>query len=228
MNIIMGSQRRKKRKMMRHKRKLLTTMILCMSTLLVGCGSPASSKAPTGQVQAMKSNPIVTMTVKDYGTVTLELYPEKAPNTVNNFVTLANSGFYDGLTFHRIIEGFMIQGGDPQGVGTGGPGYSIPGEFSGNGHEGNDLQHTKGVISMARSMQPDSAGSQFFIMSADNAGLDGQYAAFGEVTSGIEVIEALEKVQTDSNDKPVEPVVIESITVDTNGEEVPAVVKVGE
>ncbi|WP_334309106.1 peptidylprolyl isomerase [Zhenhengia yiwuensis] len=168
------------------------------------------------------------MSIKDYGTVTLELYPEKAPNTVNNFVTLANSGFYDGLTFHRIIEGFMIQGGDPEGIGTGGPGYSIPGEFASNGYTENDLKHTKGVISMARSQSPDSAGSQFFIMSADSPHLDDQYAAFGEVTSGIEIIEAIEKVATNSMDKPLENVVIESITVDTNGETVPEVVKIGQ
>ena len=190
--------------------------------MLSGCSSETTQKV---EVQPMESHPIVTMNIKDYGTVTLELYPEKAPNTVNNFVTLAHSGFYDGLTFHRIIEGFMIQGGDPEGIGTGGPGYTIPGEFASNDYTENDLQHNKGVISMARSQDPDSAGSQFFIMSADSPHLDGDYAAFGEVTSGIEIIEQIEKVETGTMDKPVDPIVIENITVDTNGEKVPEVVK---
>lgn len=215
-------------KTMKQKKNLLIMMIVCMSILLGGCASSSSNGSTNREVQALQEHPIVTMSIKDYGTVTLELYPEKAPNTVNNFVTLANSGFYDGLTFHRIIEGFMIQGGDPEGIGTGGPGYSIPGEFASNGYTENDLKHTKGVISMARSQSPDSAGSQFFIMSADSPHLDDQYAAFGEVTSGIEIIEAIEKVATNSMDKPLENVVIESITVDTNGETVPEVVKIGQ
>lgn len=209
---------------MKQKKSLSLIMVLCMSLMLAGCAQP---KRNIIEAQALKNNPIVTMNIKDYGTVTLELYPEKAPNTVNNFVTLANSGFYDGLTFHRIIEGFMIQGGDPEGTGIGGPGYSIPGEFAENGYEKNDLVHTKGVISMARSQHPDSAGSQFFIMSADASHLDEKYAAFGQVTSGIEIIEALEKVATDPQDKPMESVVIESVTVDTQGEAVPEVIKVG-
>ena len=155
--------------------------------------------------------PIVTMKIKDYGTIELELYPEVAPNTVNNFISLANSGFYDGLTFHRVIKGFMIQGGDP--------GYSIVGEFTSNGFA-NSLKHTKGVISMARYPDnPNSAGSQFFITSADASHLDGDYAAFGKVISGIEVVEKIENVKTDSNDKPEQDVVIESITVDTKGVE---------
>ena len=208
----------KKQKIMSH-----LFLLVCMSMLFVACSTPVDKGV--AQATALKTNPIATMTIKDYGTVTLELYPEKAPNTVNNFVTLANSGFYDGLTFHRIIEGFMIQGGDPDGVGTGGPGYQIPGEFQNNGFEPNDITHTKGVLSMARSNMPNSAGSQFFIMSADTPSLDKDYAAFGAVTSGIEIIEQLEKVATDGADKPVEPVVIESITVDTNGEEVPEVIK---
>ncbi|MDU6853206.1 MAG: peptidylprolyl isomerase [Clostridiales bacterium] len=212
---------------MKQKKNLLVMMMLCMSILLAGCASPSSKGAANVEVQALQEHPIVTMNIKDYGTVTIELYPEKAPNTVNNFVTLANGGFYDGLTFHRTIEGFMIQGGDPEGIGTGGPGYSIPGEFASNGYTENDLKHTKGVISMARSQSPDSAGSQFFIMSADSPHLDDKYAAFGEVTSGIEIIEAIEKVATNSMDKPLEDVVIESVTVDTNGETVPEVVKMG-
>lgn len=221
------SKREMRGKTMKQKKNLLVMMMLCMSILLAGCASPSSKGAANVEVQALQEHPIVTMNIKDYGTVTIELYPEKAPNTVNNFVTLANSDFYDGLTFHRIIEGFMIQGGDPEGIGTGGPGYSIPGEFASNGYTENDLKHTKGVISMARSQSPDSAGSQFFIMSADSPHLDDKYAAFGEVTSGIEIIEAIEKVATNSMDKPLEDVVIESVTVDTNGETVPEVVKMG-
>lgn len=178
------------------------------------------------EVEVIETTPIVTMVIKDYGTITLELYPEMAPNTVNNFITLANAGFYDGLTFHRVIKDFMIQGGDPDGIGSGGPGYSIAGEFSINGFTQNTLSHTKGVISMARTNMPDSAGSQFFIMSEDGTYLDGQYAAFGKVTSGIEIVEAIEKVETNSSDKPIKDVVIESIRVDTNGVEVPEVIKV--
>ena len=210
---------------MKQRKNLFVILIVCLSALLGGCARLQSNTGDKIEVKALQNHPIVTMNIKGYGTVTLELYPEKAPNTVNNFVTLANSGFYDGLTFHRIIEGFMIQGGDPEGIGTGGPGYTIPGEFASNGYTANDLKHNKGVISMARSQAPDSAGSQFFIMSEDSPHLDGDYAAFGEVTSGIDVIEAIEKVETGAMDKPLEDVVIESITVDTNGETVPEVVK---
>lgn len=198
--------------------------------ILTGC-SGGKVNTPTDEtnsteVKVIETTPIVTMVIKDYGTITLELYPEMAPNTVNNFITLANDGFYDGLIFHRVIKDFMIQGGDPEGIGSGGPGYSIAGEFSINGFTQNTLSHTKGVISMARTNIPDSAGSQFFIMSADGTYLDGQYAAFGKVTSGIEVVESIEKVETNNSDKPVKDVVIESIRVDTNGVEVPQVVKV--
>lgn len=223
---------------MRHKKSksLLLIGICVLSLITAGCSKGVHEEAqPLNednaqqvQIQTFKENPIVTMSIKDYGTVEIELYPEKAPNTVNNFVSLVNEGFYDGLTFHRIIEGFMIQGGDPEGVGTGGPGYSIAGEFAKNGYSGNDLIHTKGVISMARAQDPDSAGSQFFIMSADSPHLDGQYAAFGKVISGIEFIEALEKVETGSMDKPVEPVIIEKIKVDTHGEQIPDVIKIEE
>ena len=136
-------------------------------------------------------NPKVTITMEDGGKMVLELYPDKAPNTVNNFLSLAAAGFYDGLTFHRIISGFMIQGGDPVGNGTGGPGYTIKGEFSMNGYKSNDLKHARGVISMARSMSPNSAGSQFFIMHANASHLDGQYAAFGWVTSGIDIVDKI-------------------------------------
>ena len=219
----------------------VTAMI---SFALVGCGTAQNNgnmaqnettvevtennneNSTTEEVVALKENPIVTMKIKDYGDVTLELYPEMAPNTVNNFVTLANEGFYDGLTFHRIISGFMIQGGDPQGTGAGGPDYSIAGEFAQNGFEQNTLSHTKGVISMARTFEPNSAGSQFFIMSEDGTYLDGQYAAFGKVTDGLDIVETLQNVPTGNDDKPIDDVVIESIRVDTNGEEVPTVVKV--
>ena len=151
-------------------------------------------------------------------TMTLELYPDKAPITVKNFVDLAEKGFYDGLIFHRVIEGFMIQGGDPKGNGTGGPGYTIRGEFTKNGFK-NNLKHKRGVISMARSMMPNSAGSQFFIMHADAPHLDGQYAAFGQVIDGIDVIDKIAEVNVDYNDKPLRDQVIKSVTVDTNGVE---------
>ena len=161
-------------------------------------------------------NPIATITMKDGGVMKLELYPDVAPNTVRNFISLANSGFYDGLTFHRIIAGFMIQGGDPDGNGMGGPGYSIKGEFSGNGFE-NNLLHKRGVISMARAMDPDSAGSQFFIMHVDYPYLDGQYAAFGMMTEGFTVLDKIATTKTDRNDAPLTPVVIDTIRVDTFG-----------
>jgi len=159
------------------------------------------------------ANPIVTIKIKGMGDIKAELYPDVAPITVENFVKLASSGFYNGLTFHRIIPGFMIQGGDPEGTGMGGPGYSIKGEFSSNGVP-NNLMHTRGVLSMARSMMPDSAGSQFFIMHEDAPHLDGQYAAFGKVTEGIEIVDKVASVKTDYNDRPLEPVVIEIMTVE--------------
>lgn len=209
--------------------KYITIGMAAVSLMVVvaGCGQ-TGTKAPsvTEQATPIETTPVATIVVKDYGTITLELYPEMAPNTVNNFITLANDGFYDGLIFHRVINDFMIQGGDPDGVGTGGPDYTIAGEFQNNGFTQNTLSHTKGVISMARSNKPDTAGSQFFIMSADGTYLDGQYAAFGKVTSGIEVVEAIENVKTNSSDKPEEDVVIESIRVETNGAEVPEVIKI--
>lgn len=147
-----------------------------------------------------------------------ELYPDIAPNTVNNFISLVKKGFYDGLIFHRVIKGFMIQGGDPQGTGMGGPGYSIKGEFSNNGFT-NDLKHTPGVLSMARAMDPDSAGSQFFIMHETSPHLDGSYAAFGKVVNGLDVINTIADVRTDWNDRPMEDQIIKSVTVDTFGVE---------
>ena len=166
----------------------------------------------------MNNNPIVTFEMKDGDVFYVELYPEVAPNTVNNFISLVKKGFYNGLCFHRIIEGFMIQGGDPKGNGTGGPGYTIRGEFSKNGFK-NDLKHKRGVISMARSMMPNSAGSQFFIMHADAPHLDGQYAAFGQVIDGMDVIDKIAEVNVDYNDKPLRDQVIKTVTVDTNGVE---------
>ncbi len=164
----------------------------------------------------MNTNPIVTFEMKDGDVFYVELYPDVAPNTVNNFISLVKKGFYNGLCFHRVIEGFMIQGGDPKGNGTGGPGYSIRGEFSKNGFK-NDLKHKRGVISMARSMMPNSAGSQFFIMHADAPHLDGQYAAFGQVIDGMDVIDKIAQVNVDYNDKPLRDQIIKSVTVDTNG-----------
>ena len=167
-----------------------------------------------------EKNPIVTLEVADYEPIKIELYPEIAPNTVNNFISLVNQGFYNGLTFHRIIKGFMIQGGCPDGNGTGGPDYSIKGEFSGNGFK-NDLKHTAGVISMARSMMPDSAGSQFFIMHKDAPHLDGQYAAFGKVIEGMDVVNRIAETKTSRGDRPLEDQVMEKVTVETFGETYP-------
>ena len=169
------------------------------------------------------SNPIVTITMEDGRVMKGELYPDKAPNTVNNFISLANKGFYDGLTLHRVIPGFMIQGGCPQGTGMGGPGYEINGEFSANGFRQNDLKHTLGVLSMARTMAPNSAGSQFFVMVAPAPHLDGQYAAFGQITEGTDVAVDISRVQRNMmNDKPKKPVVMQSVRVDTLGVEYPA------
>ncbi len=168
------------------------------------------------------SNPIVTIELENGQVMRGELYPEKAPNTVNNYIALANSGYYDGLIFHRVIPGFMIQGGCPNGTGMGGPGYQIRGEFSGNGFEKNDIKHTLGVLSMARSMHPDSAGSQFFIMVDAAPHLDGQYAAFGAITENVDAAVAVSRVNRNMmNDRPKQDQVIKSIRVDTMGEEYP-------
>jgi peptidyl-prolyl cis-trans isomerase B (cyclophilin B) len=162
-------------------------------------------------------NPIVTIKTEN-GTIKVELYPEIAPNTVKNFISLVNKGFYNGTIFHRVIPDFMIQGGDPEGTGMGGPGYSIKGEFSGNRIK-NDLKHTKGVISMARSMNPNSAGSQFFIMVADAPHLDGQYAAFGKVIEGMDEADRIVSVDRDYNDRPLTEEAMQTVTVETFGEE---------
>lgn len=166
------------------------------------------------------TNPVVTITMTNGDVMKAELYPEIAPNTVNNFISLVQKGFYDGLIFHRVISGFMIQGGDPQGTGMGGPGYSIKGEFAMNGVR-NDLKHTRGVLSMARSMMPNSAGSQFFIMHANAPHLDGQYAAFGKVVEGLDVVDKIASVRTGWQDKPVEEQKIQSMTVKLFGETYP-------
>ena len=166
------------------------------------------------------ANPTFTITLENGGVMKGELYPEIAPQSVGNFISLANSGFYDGLIFHRCIPGFMIQGGCPEGTGMGGPGYRIKGEFSANGVK-NDLKHTYGVLSMARSMMKDSAGSQFFIMTSDSPHLDGQYAAFGRVLEGMDVVDEIASVKTDYNDRPQTEQKIKSITVDTFGVDYP-------
>ena len=168
----------------------------------------------------MAQNPIVTIEMEDGSVMKAELYPQIAPNTVNNFISLIQKGYYDGVIFHRVIPGFMIQGGDPQGTGTGGPGYCIPGEFSHNGFA-NDLKHSKGVLSMARTMVPDSAGSQFFIMHETSPHLDGDYAAFGQVIEGFDVIDAIANADRDWNDKPLSEQKMKKVTVETFGVDYP-------
>ncbi|AQR97581.1 peptidylprolyl isomerase [Clostridium saccharoperbutylacetonicum] len=214
---------------MKTKRYLSLFFITILASLfmLMGCGnnvsiakeksnteSKASETSEKSSIEENKNLPIATITVNGYGVIKAELYPEIAPNTVNNFIDLANKNFYNNLKFHRVIKNFMIQGGDPKGDGTGGPGYSIEGEFTSNGFA-NSLKHTKGVLSMARTSDPNSAGSQFFIMSGDAANLDGEYAAFGKVISGLDVVDKIQNVSTNSADEPKEDVVITSITVDT-------------
>lgn len=222
------------------KRMILIMLAVLLAAMAFGCAPKPEAEeapAPTPEMTAAVPEPDsseatavtepvkATIVVKDFGTIELELYPNVAPQSVYNFCALARQGFYDGLIFHRVIPGFMIQGGDPLGIGIGGPGYAIKGEFAVNGVE-NDLKHTRGVMSMARSQAYDSAGSQFFIMHQDYPALDGQYAAFGMVTSGIEVVDAIAAVQTDASDKPLEDVVIESVTID--GPELPEPDKLAE
>ncbi len=169
----------------------------------------------------MAKNPVITIEMEDGGVMKAELYPDVAPNTVNNFISLVQSGFYNGLTFHRVIYNFMIQGGCPDGTGRGGPGYTIYGEFTKNGFQ-NDLKHEKGVLSMARSMLPNSAGSQFFIMHKASPHLDGEYAAFGKVTEGLDVVDSIAEVDSDFDDKPLDPQVMKKVTVETFGVDYPA------
>ena len=195
------------------RKKGFLASLLAGAMALIGCSQSEINE----EVRVPpKDLPVATIVIKDYGTIEAELYPHIAPNTVNNFIYLANSGFYNNLTFHRVIKNFMIQGGDPNGDGTGGPGYNIKGEFTNNKFK-NDLKHTEGVLSMARSQSKNSAGSQFFIMTADSPHLDGQYASFGKVISGMDIVHDIENVETSSNDKPVKDIVIESIKVDTKG-----------
>ncbi len=175
----------------------------------------------------MAQNPIVTITMENGGVIKAELYPEIAPTSVNNFISLIGKHFYDGLIFHRVIRSFMIQGGCPEGTGMGGPGYSIKGEFAQNGFQ-NDLKHTEGVLSMARSMSPDSAGSQFFIMHKTSPHLDGGYAAFGKVIEGMDIVNAIAETTTDYNDRPLEPQVIKTMTVETFGVDYPEPEKLAE
>ena len=167
------------------------------------------------------ANPIVTFEMENGDIMKAELYPEIAPNTVNNFISLVQNGFYDGLIFHRVIRGFMIQGGCPDGTGMGGPGYTIKGEFSQNGFA-NDLRHTEGVLSMARAMHPDSAGSQFFIMHKNSPHLDGAYAAFGKITEGMDIVNKIAETATDFSDRPLEEQKMKKVSVDTMGVEYPA------
>ena len=207
--------------------KKVFAALLALLLGLLGCAqktAPAAEAAPVNETQASKeettvdkTHPIATITMNDGGIIQLELYPETAPESVKNFISLANGGFYDGLIFHRVIAGFMIQGGDPQGNGAGGPGYCIKGEFAANGVS-NDISHERGVISMARRSRPlDSAGSQFFICHADSQFLDGQYAAFGRVIAGMDVVDAIAKATTDSRDKPYKDQVMASVRVETWG-----------
>ncbi|MEJ8778335.1 peptidylprolyl isomerase [Pseudogracilibacillus sp. ICA-222130] len=216
------------------KKWLMSLLVVISMLILAACQNDANEeveKKETEQQQEIGNNeekevakvddsikPVVTMTMENGGEVKIELYPSIAPNTVNNFISLVEDGFYDGLIFHRVIPGFMVQGGDPEGNGMGGPGYYIPGEFENNGFE-NNLAHTRGVLSMARSEDPNSAGSQFFIMTDDAEHLDGEYAAFGEVVEGMDVVDEIVSVERDAGDKPVEDQVIKSMKVDLKGYE---------
>ena len=211
-------------------KKIIVLLLAALLLLSLACAkgtaeqsaktdAPAAEEKDTKEeTNVDKTHPIVTITMQDGGVIQLELYPEVAPESVKNFISLANGGFYDGLIFHRVILGFMIQGGDPDGRGTGGPGYSIKGEFAANGVK-NDISHVRGVISMARAKPFDSAGSQFFIVQADSTYLDGQYAAFGRVTSGLDVVDKIAKTTTDRNDKPYKDQVMETVRVETWGVE---------
>lgn len=204
------------------KKKYLIALVLTLVMLISGCGkkSEAVSKDTSSKTSTQSSetttNPVVTIEMEDGAKIKVELYPKVAPNTVKNFIYLVQKGTYNGLIFHRVIPGFMIQGGDPDGNGTGGPGYTIKGEFTANGFE-NSLKHTRGVISMARSQANDSAGSQFFIMVADYPSLNGQYASFGKVTEGMEEVDKIVAVDKDANDKPTKEQKMKTVTVDTSG-----------
>ena len=206
---------------------LMGTILLVM--MVTGCGtqskdeatdsnSKSSSEQDKEKTQPKGDNPIVTITMENEDQIQVELYPDVAPNTVANFISLAKEGYYDGLIFHRVIPGFMIQGGDPEGTGAGGPGYGIKGEFSSNGFD-NDLKHERGVISMARSTAPDSAGSQFFIVVEKSTHLDGEYAGFGKVIKGMDAVDKIVSVERDAGDKPSEEQKMKTVEVDTKGQE---------
>lgn len=195
--------------------KKVISIVLSITVLsLVGCSS--KNEIVDEKRTPPKELPIATIDVDGYGTIEAELYPHIAPNTVNNFISLANNKFYNGLTFHRIVNNFVIQGGDPEGSGMGGPGYSILGEFNSNNFK-NDLKHTEGVLSMARSQNKDSAGSQFFIVTGEASNLDGDYAGFGKVIRGMDVVKKIESAEVGVNDAPIDKIVIKSINVDTKG-----------
>ena len=193
-------------------------LFLLYETRIIRYNREYSFKEAKRKVVEIMANPIVTIEMENGDIMKAELYPEIAPNTVNNFISLVNKGFYDGLIFHRVISGFMIQGGCPDGTGMGGPGYTIKGEFSQNGFA-NDLKHTEGVLSMARAMHPDSAGSQFFIMHKNSPHLDGAYAAFGKITEGMDVVNKIAQTPTDYSDRPLEVHRMKKVTVDTMGVE---------
>ncbi|PAV29419.1 peptidylprolyl isomerase [Virgibacillus profundi] len=206
---------------------LLTAILMVI--FLAGCGTESESEENQSEESTdeqaqypseVEENPIVTITMENDEEITIELFPEIAPNTVANFISLVEEGFYDGLIFHRVIPGFMIQGGDPSGNGTGGPDYAIKGEFSSNGFE-NDLKHDRGVLSMARSQSPDSAGSQFFIMTENSPHLDGEYAGFGQVIKGMETVDAIVSAERDAADKPLEDQKMKTVEVDTKGFDYP-------
>ncbi|MGE7546203.1 peptidylprolyl isomerase [Sporosarcina sp. FSL K6-3508] len=220
----------------RNKAFYLIFSLMALAFLLVGCGSSTkdeqqeektdgqSEEQPVKEAdysEEVEENPIVTITMDNDEKIVLELDPSVAPNTVANFISLIEEGYYDGLIFHRVIPGFMIQGGDPSGNGSGGPGYSIDGEFTSNGFE-NNLKHERGVVSMARTGEPNSAGSQFFIMAEDTSQLDEEYAAFGKVIEGMETVDAIVATETDSSDKPLEDQKMKKVEVDTKGFDYPS------
>lgn len=206
----------------RHKVVYFVFSLMAVAFVLTGCGTASEKESgeKTDYSSEVKENPIVTITMNNDEKIVIELEPSTAPNTVANFVSLVEKGYYDGLIFHRVIPGFMIQGGDPSGNGSGGPGYSIEGEFSKNGFE-NNLKHERGVISMARTNDPNSAGSQFFIMVEASSNLDGDYAAFGKVIEGMETVDAIVAAERDGADKPLEDQKMKKVEVDTKGFDYP-------
>lgn len=212
--------------MKKNLRKIMVLAGALSLSLMIGCSKKDLSKEATNEpLDPPKELPVASIKIKDYGTIEAELYPHLAPNTVNNFIELSNSEFYDGLIIHRVVKDFVLQGGDPEGSGMGGPGYSISGEFENNGFK-NDIKHESGVLSMARSQHPDSAGSQFFIVTKDAFNLDKEYAGFGKVTKGMDIVEEINNVEVGKMDKPVDNIVIESIRVDTKGIDYPNAIKI--